>query len=102
MSVKDGLREAIRAWLVVNTDYSDEPFVKLEPVEFKKDVECSDHESPLLGGRAAMGKDIVPAVNLVFMDASAFKAYYDKKDKHHGFARSFVDSVVRRENEFRL
>jgi hypothetical protein len=47
MSVKDRLREAVRAWLVMNTDYSDDPFIKLEPVEFKIDVECTDHDRVL-------------------------------------------------------
>lgn len=49
-----------------------------------------------------MEKGIVPVENLVFVDTSAFKAYYDKKDRHHLIARSFVNGVVRRENEFRL
>jgi hypothetical protein len=47
MSVKEGVREAIRAWLVENTDFSEDPFVKLEPVEFKLDVECTDHDKIL-------------------------------------------------------
>ncbi len=31
------------------------------------------------------------AGKLIFVDTSAFKAYYDKKDKHHRVARKFVE-----------
>ncbi|MEM2957409.1 MAG: CopG family transcriptional regulator [Candidatus Jordarchaeaceae archaeon] len=47
MSIKEGVREAIRFWLVENPDLSDDPFVKLEPVDFKFDVECTDHDKVL-------------------------------------------------------
>ncbi|MGQ9721357.1 MAG: ribbon-helix-helix protein, CopG family [Candidatus Jordarchaeum sp.] len=47
MNVKEGVREAIRSWLVENRDFSDDPFVKLEPVNFKLDVECTDHDKVL-------------------------------------------------------
>jgi len=47
MNVKEGVREAIRAWLIENMDYSDDPFVKLRPVDFKFDVECTDHDKVL-------------------------------------------------------
>ena len=46
-AVKEGVREAIRAWLIENMDYSDDPFVKLRPVDFKFDVECTDHDKVL-------------------------------------------------------
>jgi hypothetical protein len=42
------------------------------------------------------------AKKLIFMDTSAFKAYYDKRDKHYRDARSFVSGVVSGKNEFRL
>ena len=47
MSVKEGVREAIKSWLVENMDFSDDPFVKLEPIDFKLDVECTDHDKVL-------------------------------------------------------
>ena len=28
-------------------DYSDDPFVKLKPVDFKLDVECTNHDKVL-------------------------------------------------------
>ncbi|MBS7269525.1 MAG: hypothetical protein KIH10_11905 [Candidatus Freyarchaeota archaeon] len=47
MNIKEGVREAIRFWLVENADFSDDPFVKLEPVDFKLDVECAEHDKVL-------------------------------------------------------
>ncbi len=47
MSIKEGVREAIRFWLVENADFSDDPFVKLEPIDFKFDVECTEHDKVL-------------------------------------------------------
>ena len=52
--------------------------------------------------RDAVEKGSVSARNLVFVDTSAFKAYYDRKDRHHKAARNFVARVVEREIEFRL
>lgn len=49
-----------------------------------------------------MGNIGVAVGKLIFVDTSAFKAYYDKRDKHHRVARKFVAQVANGEYEFRL
>ncbi|MHA1578140.1 MAG: type II toxin-antitoxin system VapC family toxin [Candidatus Freyarchaeota archaeon] len=84
-------------------DYSDDPFVKLKPVDFKLDVDAqTTTRCSIKKERDAVEIGSVSARNFVFVDTSAFKAHYDRKDRHHKAARNFVARVVEREIEFRL
>jgi hypothetical protein len=49
LTIKEAAREALRWWSVSNSDLSEDPLFKLNPVEFKLKIKSGEIESFLYG-----------------------------------------------------